>query len=175
MLATSTSVGWLPATSTRLALPVWMRSSVQRAVVIPSRRCTIPMGYALAMLVAKAVRLRNLAGTQLGKNLFRVDDVYRWTFAATETKTGEVIDALLPPRLTPYIERWITHHRRLLLQGAEHDAMWISIKGTPMGRADVYERVCITTRQELGIRINPHAFRHIVAPAWRCASRKRCA
>jgi integrase len=120
-------------------------------------------GLRTAMLVAKPVRLRNLAGTQLGKNLLRVDDVYRWTFAATETKTGEVIDALLPPRLTPYIERWITHYRRLLLQGAESDAMWISIKGSPMGRADVYERVCITTRQELGVRINPHAFRHIVA------------
>jgi integrase/recombinase XerD len=115
------------------------------------------------MLVAKPVRLRNLVATTIGKNLIKVGDVYRWTFEAVETKTAEVIDALLPQRLTPYIDRWIGHHRRLLLGPTASDALWISIKGKAMGRAAVYERVCIVTKEELGIRINPHAFRHIVA------------
>ena len=121
------------------------------------------MGYASPMLVAKSVRLRNLAGAKIGKNLLKIGDVYRWTFGAAETKTGEVIDALLPQRLTPYIDRWITHYRQLLLGPVASDALWISIKGQAMGRAAVYERVCVATTQELGIRINPHAFRHIVA------------
>jgi integrase len=120
-------------------------------------------GLRLAMLVAKPVRLRNLVCTTIGKNLIKVGDVYRWTFGATETKTGEVVDALLSQRLTSYIDHWIAHHRRLLLGPSACDALWISIKGSPMGRAAVYERVCIATTQELGIRINPHAFRHIVA------------
>ena len=120
-------------------------------------------GLRLAMLVAKPVRLRNLVGTTIGKNFRRVGDVYRWTFSASETKTGEVIDAHLPQRLTPYIERWITHHRPQLLGPGKSDALWISIKGQAMGRAAVYERICIVTREELGLRINPHAFRHIVA------------
>ena len=120
-------------------------------------------GLRLAMPVAKPVRLRNLVSTTIGKNLLKVDNVYRWTFGAAETKTGEVIDALLPQRLTPYIDRWITHYRQLLLWPVASDALWISIKGQAMGRAAVYERICVTTTQELGIRINPHAFRHIVA------------
>jgi site-specific recombinase XerC len=120
-------------------------------------------GLRLAMLVAKPARLRNFAGTKIGENLLKTGDVYRWTFGAAETKTGEVIDALLPQRLTPYIERWIAHHRRLLLGPGASDALWVSIKGQAMGRAAVYERVCVATTQELGIRINPHAFRHIVA------------
>lgn len=109
------------------------------------------------------LRLRNLVGTTIGKNLLKVGNVYRWTFGAAETKTGLVIDALLPQRLTPYIDRWITHYRQLLLGPVASDALWISIKGQAMGRAAVYERICVATTQELGIRINPHAFRHIVA------------
>src|SRR5262245_20741863 len=100
-------------------------------------------GLRLAMLAAKAVRLRNLFGTLMGRNLTKVGDVYRWTFGAAETKTNEVVDALLPPRLTAYIDRWIEHHRRLLLGPNASDALWVSIKGGPMGRAAVYERVCI--------------------------------
>ena len=32
-----------------------------------------------------------------------------------------------------------------------------------MSQAGVYERVCLATKRELGVRINPHTFRHIVA------------
>jgi hypothetical protein len=32
-----------------------------------------------------------------------------------------------------------------------------------MGRAAIYERVCLVTEEEVGVRINPHAFRAIVA------------
>ena len=120
-------------------------------------------GLRIVMLIAKAVRLRNLVGTRIGLNLVKVGNIYRWKFAASETKTGEVIDAELPERLTAYIDRWLDHYRCVLLNGRATDALWISIKGTPMGRAAVYDRVCITTKEELGVRINPHAFRDIVA------------
>ena len=44
-----------------------------------------------------------------------------------------------------------------------------------MGRAAVYERICIATEEELGIRINPHAFRHIVATGVAIAVPEGCA
>ena len=131
-------------------------------------------GLRLAMPVAKPVRLRNLVGTTIGKNLLKVGNVYRWTFAAAETKTGEVIDAHLPQRLTPYIDRWITHHRQLLLGSTASDALWISIKGRAMGRAAVYERVCVATREELGIASIPTRSAISWQPAWRLRFRKRC-
>ena len=120
-------------------------------------------GLRIAMLIAKPVRLRNLVATQIGTHLVKSGHVYRWRFGANETKTAEVIDALLPGRLTPYIERWIVHHRQRLLGDGTSEAMWISIKGQSMGRAAVYERICKATEEETGRRITPHAFRDIVA------------
>jgi integrase/recombinase XerD len=69
----------------------------------------------------------------------------------------------MPERLTPYIDHWLEHHRALLLAGGQADALWLTFRGTAMGRAAVYERFCSATEQELGVRINPHAVRHIVA------------
>jgi integrase/recombinase XerD len=88
---------------------------------------------------------------------------YVWQFGPLETKTGEAIRAALPERLTPYVDRWLEHHRPIALAGRQTDALWVTFRGTAMGRAAVYKRVCIATEQELGMRINPHAVRHIVA------------
>jgi integrase len=120
-------------------------------------------GLRIAMLAAKPVRLKNLAETRLDRHLARVGDVFHWRFAPGETKTRQAIDASLPGRLTGFIDRWVEGYRRDLLKGEAGDALWISLQGGPMGRSAVYQRVCIATEQELGIRINPHAFRAIVA------------
>lgn len=120
-------------------------------------------GLRIAMLAAKPVRLKNLVATRLGAHLVKIGPTYRWKFARHETKTGELIDAELPLRLNEYIERWVTHYRRELATDHSGNAMWVSLVGTPMERAAVYERVCIATEEELGRRINPHAFRAIVA------------
>lgn len=120
-------------------------------------------GLRIAMLAAKPVRLRNLVATRIGVHLVKVGPVYRWKFARHETKTNELIDAELPGRLNDYIERWIGHYRRELSTQQSGDAMWVSLVGTAMERAAVYERVCVATEEELGRRIYPHAFRAIVA------------
>ena len=120
-------------------------------------------GLRIAMLAAKPVRLRNLVDTRIGRNLLKVGDAYLWRFARNETKTHELIEAALPVRLTAYIDQWIDGCRRELLSSYETDALWLSLRCKPMGRAAIYQRVCIATEEELGVRINPHAFRAIVA------------
>ncbi len=120
-------------------------------------------GLRLAMLAAKPVRLKNLVETRIGRNLVKIGEVYHWRFARAETKTRQAIDAELPGRLTPYIERWINHFRRDLLVELDTDALWIALTGGPMGRAGVYEQVSKASEEEFGVRINPHAFRSIVA------------
>jgi site-specific recombinase XerD len=115
------------------------------------------------MLAAKPIRLRNLTNTRLGVNLVRLGEIYHWCFGAGDTKTRHRIDAPLPQSLTPFIDRWLEVYRPILLRGHSSDALWISLKGKPMGRAAIYERVCLVTEDELGVRINPHAFRSAVA------------
>ncbi len=120
-------------------------------------------GLRLALLAAKPVRLRNLASTKIGTHLAKVGSGYRWRFKASETKTRETIDVELPVRLTAYIDRWIADYRPVFPGADKTDALWLSSKGGPMSQAGVYDRVCLATKRELGVRVNPHAFRHIVA------------
>jgi integrase len=120
-------------------------------------------GLRIAMLAAKPVRLRNLTGTRIGFNLIKCDSSYRWRFGPTETKTCEAIDVDLPSRLIPYIDRWIEDYRPMFRGANRTDALWVSSRGGAMSRAGVYDRICLTTERELGVRINPHTFRHIVA------------
>lgn len=120
-------------------------------------------GLRMALLAAKPVRLRNLASTKIGTHLAKVGSSYRWRFNAWETKTRETIDVELPVRLTAYIDRWIADYRPVFPGAGKTDALWLSSKGGPMSQAGVYDRVCLATKRELGVRINPHAFRHIVA------------
>lgn len=120
-------------------------------------------GLRLAMLVAKPIRLQNLTNTRLGVNLVKRGHIYHWCFAARETKTKQAIDASLPDGLTTFIDRWLESYRPILLREHRNEALWISLKGEPMGRAAIYERVCLVTEEEVGVRINPHAFRAIVA------------
>jgi integrase len=120
-------------------------------------------GLRIAMLIARPVRLRNLAGMRIGCNLIKGDSCYRLRFGRTETKTGETIDVDLPGRLTAYIDRWIEAYRPVFRGAERTDALWVSSHGGAMSKAGVYERICLTTKRELGVHINPHAFRHIVA------------
>ena len=120
-------------------------------------------GLMMAMLAAKPIRLRNLAGTRIGKNLFKRGEHYIWRFSVLETKNKEMIEAELPLRISPYIDRWLQHYREVLLRGNASDMFWISCYRGPMSYSSLYARFCSATRQELGVRINPHAVRDIVA------------
>jgi hypothetical protein len=121
-------------------------------------------GLMMAMLAVKPVRRKNLTGTKLGTHLIKLQDgAYRWQFTAHETKTHQPIAADLPPTLTPFIDCWIESVRPVLLAGATSDAFWITVKGTGMASDTVYSRFCKATFEELGVRINPHLMRDIVA------------
>ena len=121
-------------------------------------------GLMMAMLAVKPVRRRNVAGTKLGRNLIKLPvGVYRWQFTAEETKTHQPISADLPRILSLFIDYWLEKVRPILLAGATSDALWITVKGTGIATDTVYSRFCRATQEELGVRINPHLMRDIVA------------
>lgn len=127
-------------------------------------------GLWMAMLVAKALRLKNFAGMLRSKNIKKnVLDQYEVKFAKVETKNKVRICAELPRTLTKYIDYYLTIVRPMLLRaeiGAperETDAMWITTINTDMSPMTFYGRFCAATMKELGKRINPHFVRKIVA------------
>lgn len=121
-------------------------------------------GLTIAMCAAAPVRLKNLQATRVGVHLTRASaGAYEWGFAPSETKNHKRISAQLPTSLEPFLDRWLHEVRPFLLQGQDHDAMWVTTRGEPMSRTTVYWRLCNATERELGVRIYPHAIRHIAA------------
>ena len=128
-------------------------------------------GLMMAAIVCKALRKRNFVAMLRGRNIRRnVMDIYEVRFSAAETKARRRIQADLSAKLTPYIDRWFASIRPLLLRERESDAMWITSTGSDMTAATFYKRFCKMTEEELGVRINPHLPRKIVATGVAIAS-----
>jgi integrase/recombinase XerD len=121
-------------------------------------------GLIIGVMICKALRRKNFIQIALGKNISRNGmNAYEVRFEAIETKARRRICAELSKRLTPYIDRWIGKVRNVLLRGRSSDAMWISKRGSDMSASAFYQRFCNTTLAELGVRINPHFARKIIA------------
>jgi predicted secreted protein len=134
------------------------------AAVCPKSALKFMDGLMMAMIVAKALRLKNFAGMLWGKNIKKNPlDMYEVKFAKTETKNKVRIRAELPQTLTKYIDFYVNFVRDKLLQTRESEAMWITSINTDMAPITLYYRFCAATFDELGKRINPHFVRKIVA------------
>lgn len=120
-------------------------------------------GLMLAMQACKPLRLRNLREIEIGRNLVFSGGQYWLRFSKAETKTFQAIEAMLPDALTLFIETWLSVHRPVLLDGRTSDRLWITMWGTPISSETLYQRFCKATLEELAIRLNPHAVRHVVA------------
>ena len=72
-------------------------------------------GLMIAFLSARPIRMRNFAKMCVGQHLICQGDQYHAVFEKHETKTGWPIDLPLPAQLAPYIHRYLTRYRPLLL------------------------------------------------------------
>jgi integrase/recombinase XerD len=141
-----------------------MRRVSDDAATDPRAAMIFQDGLMIAMTTAHPVRLKNLQSTRVAVHFRRTSSgPYRWRFDTWETKNHKKIEADMPASLTLFIDRWLDHVRPSLLRRQDHDGMWVTNHGDPMSRNTVYYRLCNATEEELGVRIYPHAIRHIAA------------
>lgn len=119
----------------------------------------------VAVLIHCPVRLRNLTMIKIGTHLKLSGDQYRLDFDPEEIKTNRYFTGYLPEVLTPYIERWLTYWRPMLLKNEQEAAFWIGIRGKAMKSGGIYSCIIKTTEAAFGVSINPHLFRDI-AVSW---------
>jgi integrase/recombinase XerD len=126
-------------------------------------------GLIIALLAARPLRLRNLAGLVLDRTLVARGRQWWIEFPAPETKTKEVIELPWPEPLVGCLETYLARHRDVLAGlrcGSTHlvgGALWISKTGSPMCRGGIYGRITARTRDAFGRSINPHLFRDAAA------------
>jgi integrase len=121
-------------------------------------------GLMMSKRAANPIRLRNEHASRIGIHIIRTAaGNYQCRYDKSETKNRERLQTDLPDSLTGYMERWLREVRPFLLRGKNHDAMWVTSLGDPMSRTTIYTRFCDATEEELDVRINPHATRHVAA------------
>jgi hypothetical protein len=140
----------------------------EAAGAAPPRRRAVRYrdGLVVALLAARPLRRRNLAGLELGRTLVRHGDGAWWiALPAAETKTRVPLEMPWPEALAPALETWLATHRPVLAAAAGRwhraagDALWVSADGSPMTQMALYDRIVAATRAAFGRGINPHLFR----------------
>lgn len=142
-------------------LGIKLMHEAQRECTVDPQRGSVKFrdGLIIALLAARPVRLRNIAGVRIGRNLVKIGTGYGLVFSASETKNRQPLEFPLPDRLTPYMGLYLKEVRPIFCRADSHDGLWASAKGRPMTQRAIYARVCLRTREAFGLPINPHLFR----------------
>jgi integrase/recombinase XerD len=148
----------------RLGLDL-MESSADKGTSF-GRSVTYRDGLIIALLAARHLRQRNLAGLIIGTTLVCQGDRWWIRFQAAETKTADPIELPWPADLVPNLERYIAEHRPRFAcsrSSKAAEALWLSKRGTPLTSKGLYQLIVARTREGLGHTINPHLFRDCAA------------
>lgn len=123
-------------------------------------------GLAIALLAARPLRLRNLAGLVLGRTISQRDGAWWIVIPAAETKNRDPIEYRWPSALISHLETYLSDHRTVLAASPRYsdgDPLWVSRYGFPLTGAGIYVSIVARTREGLGQVVNPHLFRDCLA------------
>lgn len=126
-----------------------------------TRRNHLIVGVALLTML----RMRNLHGIRLSKNMVRREHRWELAFGADETKTNSPLVVHVPATLTKHLDRYLEIDRPLLLGGGTCDALWLTRFGEALTDQSVRFVFMQTTETLIGVRLNPHSVRHAAATA----------
>jgi integrase/recombinase XerD len=146
-----------------------MRQADNPATGSPAvRGATYRDGLMIALLALRPMRRRNLAALLCDQHLLRRGSQWWVELPAQETKTGQAQQFPFPDELVPGLDRYLQHHRPVLLglgqrQATPVTALWVSKHGTHMGYAAVGHQVSQRTAAAFGKSLSPHLFRDCTA------------
>ncbi|CUH44495.1 site-specific integrase [Ruegeria atlantica] len=128
-----------------------------------NRAIQFRQGLIVALLVARPLRKRTFLGLRIGKGLVETNGNYVLSLDREDLKDNKARDFPLPSGLKGKMARYLSHHRKILLQDATSDALWISKYGGAYTTSGFVGSLAKLTFREFGETLRPHAFRHIAA------------
>ncbi len=111
-------------------------------------------------LTLRPIRRKNAMAIRIGSELRWTEDHFELSFARGQTKNQYNYAAALSAEINPFLWRWCFHHRLILLQDRQSDALWISRFGRPISRNQFTEAVSNKSKKLFGTAMSPHKFRH---------------
>jgi integrase/recombinase XerD len=133
-------------------------------------------GLMIALLTARPIlRLRNLTDLKIGDGIFKDGEQYGLKVVATEMKQRRHVEVSVPPELSPYLNRYLEHHRPNLFpsthgwkQPVPGDPktclhLWVSTWGKGMDAHSIYCQFVRLTKAKFGKGFGPHFVRDTAA------------
>ncbi|MRX50188.1 tyrosine-type recombinase/integrase [Paracoccus sp. S-4012] len=117
----------------------------------------------IGFLVARPVRRRALGAMRVGHHLVEGNPDFLVRFDAEDMKDGRSRQFPLPRALTEPMGAYLSTYRPILLGGRDHDRLWVTARGQPLSDDGIAGDVETVSARHLGLRLHPHAFRHIAA------------
>jgi site-specific recombinase XerC len=155
--------GLVPDAAVLLA---WAQELFQEALTLPKARCRqvqVREAVMIAILATRAPRLRACAALRNGVHLRRQGNGWILDQEPAITKARKRQELPLSTEVAVMLDRYLSVERIELLAGAQSDALWISMLGTPLAEASLSRRTRIRSLKRFGEAFGPHLFRASLA------------
>jgi len=150
-----------------LTLPEQLIAKAARCPVNSRSALTVQKAVALALLTVAPLRLgnlRNLDRQRHFRRAFSVDDPrHQLVIPAAEVKNKVDLEFPVPSRVMAMIERYLTFYQPLLTNGHASTFLFPGRSGQPKHDTALRRNITDVVYKELGLRMNPHLFRHLGA------------
>ncbi len=124
-------------------------------------------GLAIALLASAPMRIENFSCLELGRHVVGEGGHWSIQLGCDETKTRQPDLWPVPAELTGHLEHYIGEIRPSLLgrshTGCSSIRLWIGNSGQPIGQQVLRRIIARNTEIHLGVKVNPHSFRHCAA------------
>jgi hypothetical protein len=120
-------------------------------------------GLIIALLAARAPRLKSLAQMRLETNLYRLNGEYWVRLQSQLIKNKRELDYSLPPTLTPFITRYLDEIRPALLDPHQADAVWGNGDGGAFTGEAIGTMIRRQAKRKFSHDFGPHRFRDAFA------------
>ena len=120
-------------------------------------------GLLIALMAVNPLRRRTAVALRLNSHLVKAGDLWCLDIPATDTKNRRPLDYPIAEQLSARIDHYLNRFRGHLPGADQHNGMWASNRGRPLSSDALYAAVCKRSEKALGIRVNPHRFRHAAA------------
>jgi site-specific recombinase XerD len=117
-------------------------------------------GVLIALLAARPLRRRTMAGLRLGQQLVRAGDGWRLVLEAADMKNRRVLGTPFPRSLNAVMDDYLARVRPRLPGSHDGAAVWLEADGTAMTAQAITRMVYRRSAVRFGIRFGPHRFRH---------------
>ena len=130
----------------------------------------VQMAVAILILLFTAIRLRNLAGCHVERNIVRNGagrgQPTRLQFEREEVKSKRMLSKPIPDVLARLLDLYLQRYRPLLSAPSTAAGCFPAAAERPKAKEALGRQITKTIRQHTGLVVNVHLFRHLSAKLW---------